>query len=103
MSEVGVTSEMKVALLTGGRDRHYFFDLATALLSKSLCLDLIGSDELDSPEWHGTPHVKFLNLRGDMREDASLKNKIARVLIYYVRLLVYAATAKPKIFHILWN
>src|SRR5207237_8845369 len=26
-----------------------------------------------------------------------------RVLIYYLRLIVYAATAKPKLFHILWN
>jgi hypothetical protein len=26
-----------------------------------------------------------------------------RVLTYYVRLIRYAATAKPRIFHILWN
>jgi D-inositol-3-phosphate glycosyltransferase len=100
---VNVKSEVEVALLTGGGDRPYAFGLATALLSKSLSLDLIGGDELDSPEWHGTPQVKFLNLRGDQRSDASRASKVSRVLRYYVRLIRYAATARPKIFHILWN
>jgi glycosyltransferase involved in cell wall biosynthesis len=40
--------------------------------------------------------------RGHARR-STLPKKISRVLIYYVRLLIYAATAKPKIFHILWN
>jgi D-inositol-3-phosphate glycosyltransferase len=100
---VDVTSELKVALLTAGRDRPYAFGMATALMAKGLSLDIVGGDDLDCPEWNGPPHVRFLNLRGDMREDASLPKKIARVLTYYVRLLFYAATAKPKIFHILWN
>ena len=29
--------------------------------------------------------------------------KVLRVLKYYARLIVYAAKAKPKLFHILWN
>src|SRR5438309_654240 len=100
---MGVSSELKVALLTGGGDRPYVFGMANALMAKGLSLDIVGGDDLDCSEWHGTRHVRFLNLRGDMREDASLPKKISRVLIYYVRLLVYAATAKPKIFHIIWN
>ncbi len=100
---MNVKSEVEVALLTGGGDRPYAFGLATALLSKSLCLDLIGGDELDSPEWHGTSQVNFLNLRGDQRPDASRATKVSRVLRYYVRLIRYATTARPKIFHILWN
>ena len=96
-------SEVEVALLTGGGDRPYAFGMATALLSKSLCLDLIGGDDLDSPEWHGTSQVNFLNLRGDQRPDASRASKVSRVLRYYVRLIRYAATARPKMFHILWN
>ncbi|HMF85268.1 MAG TPA: hypothetical protein VK598_02860, partial [Nitrospiraceae bacterium] len=97
------TSEFKVALLTAGRDRPYAFGMAKALIAKGLPLDIIGGDDLDCAEWHSTPHVRYLNLRGDMREDANLPKKIARVLIYYVRLVLYAATASPKIFHILWN
>ena len=98
-----VKPEVEVALLTGGGDRPYAFGLATALLSKCLCLDLIGGDELDSPEWYATSQVKFLNLRGDQRSDASRASKVSRVLRYYARLIRYAATARPKIFHILWN
>ena len=100
---VDVTTELKVALLTAGRDRPYAFGMATVLMAKGLSVDIVGGDDLDCPEWHDTPNVRFLNLREDMRENASLPKKIARVLIYYLRLLVYAATAKPKIFHILWN
>src|SRR5437899_4843314 len=100
---MGVSSELKVALLTGGGDRPYVFGMANALMAKGLSLDIVGGDDLDCSEWHGTRHVRFLNLRGDMREDARLPKKISRVLIYYVRLLIYAATARQKIFHILWN
>jgi D-inositol-3-phosphate glycosyltransferase len=95
--------ESAVALLTGGGDRPYVFGLATALMAKGTTLDLIGSDELDFPEFHNQPGVNFLNLRGDQRSDASLLAKLFRVSMYYARLIRYAATAKPRIFHILWN
>jgi glycosyltransferase involved in cell wall biosynthesis len=94
---------IEVALLTGGGDKPYAFGLATQLISKGIALDLIGSDDLDSPEYHGNPRVNFLNLRGDQRPDASFEKKILRVLVYYFRLIRYALTSKPKIFHILWN
>ena len=89
-------AEIQIGLLTGGTDRHYAFGLAMALISKGIKLDFIGSDELDSPELRGTPRVNFLNLRGDQRRDASLIRKVSRVLIYYVRLIRYAAIARPK-------
>jgi D-inositol-3-phosphate glycosyltransferase len=91
-----------VALLTGGADRPYVFGLATSLISKRAGLDLIGSDELDCPEFH-TPGVTFLNLRGSQRPDVSFVKKMLRVAVYYCKLIRYAATAKPRIFHILWN
>ena len=95
--------EIAVALLTGGSDRPYVFGLTTSLMSKGAALDLIGSDELDCPEFHGKPGVNFLNLRGDQRPDVSFREKVSRVSMYYAKLIRYAATAKPKIFHILWN
>jgi D-inositol-3-phosphate glycosyltransferase len=94
---------ISVALLTGGGDRPYVFGLATELMSKRADVDLIGSDELDSPEFHGRPGLRFLNLRGDQRTEVGLAKKVARVLAYYGKLIAYAATAKPRIFHILWN
>jgi D-inositol-3-phosphate glycosyltransferase len=97
------TPEIAVALLTGGGDRPYAFGLATELASKGAALDVIGSDDLDGPEFHGRRGVNFLNLRGNQRSDASLVRKVCRVSMYYARLMRYAATAKPRIFHILWN
>jgi len=93
----------EVGLLTGGSDRPYALGLAMALVSKGVSLDFIGSDDLDSPELRGNPRLTFLNLRGSQREDASLATKIARIVIYYARLIRYASTARPKVFHILWN
>jgi glycosyltransferase involved in cell wall biosynthesis len=98
-----VAPDIEVALLTGGQDRHYSFGLAMTLVSKGVRLDVIGSEEVDSPELHTTPKVNFLNLRGNRREDAGLGKKVSRVLIYYTRLIRYTLTARPKVFHILWN
>jgi len=95
--------DIAVALLTGGSDPPYVFGLATSLMSKGAALDVIGNDELEFPEFLGTPGVNFLNLRGDQRHDASLGIKVKRILVYYARLIRYAALAKPKVFHILWN
>lgn len=94
---------IRVALLTGGSDKPYVIGLTKELLSKGACIDLIGSNELDCPELRGMASLNFFNLRGDQRSDADLLTKTSRILKYYARLIGYAATAKPKIFHILWN
>src|SRR5580698_9423211 len=101
--ESSSTRSIAISLLTGGADRPYAFGLATALASKGVALDLIGNDDLDCPELRGQRGVRFLNLRGDQRPDASLVRKASRVLVYYVKLILYAALAKPQVFHILWN
>jgi D-inositol-3-phosphate glycosyltransferase len=98
-----VGDEIAVSLLTGGSDKPYVYGLTTALLSKGATLDVIGSDELDEPELCSRPGVKFFNLRGDQRSGASFKTKVSRIASYYSKLIRYAATAKPRIFHILWN
>lgn len=51
---------IEMALLTGCQDRHYAFGLAMALVSKGVYLDVIGSDEIDSPELHAAPNLHFL-------------------------------------------
>jgi glycosyltransferase involved in cell wall biosynthesis len=92
-----------VSILTGGKDRHYSTGLAAALMAAGVKLDFIGSNEVDAPGLHGHPLVNFFNLRGDQSVNAGFAKKMARVLAYYGKLIGYAATAKPKIFHILWN
>lgn len=96
------TVEMEVALLTGGFDKPYVLGLSRALTSRNVHLEVIGSDHIDCPEMHTTANLNFLNLRGS-KDEATLARKLRRVLIYYARLLRYASTAKPRLFHILWN
>lgn len=91
-----------VALLTGGQDRHYAVGLGTALMKQDVTLDVIGSDEIDGPEFRGDSHAHFRNLYG-AQQGRSLARRISRILLFYVRLIRYAVTAKPKIFHILWD
>jgi D-inositol-3-phosphate glycosyltransferase len=98
-----VRAELAVSLLTGGKDTHYASGLALALVASGVHLEVIGSDLIDSPKMHATLHLRFLNLHGSKRQQASISAKAARVLLSYVRLMGYAATAKPTIFHILWN
>ena len=94
---------LEATLLTGCQDRPYAFGLSMALASKGISLDVIGSDEVDSPEMHSTRGLRFLNLRGSHRQSTGLVKKTRGALIYYARLLRYAATTKARIFHILWN
>jgi D-inositol-3-phosphate glycosyltransferase len=94
---------LKVAILTGGADKPYNLGLAAAWVAEGIPLDFIGSDDINGPELHNNKLVNFLNLRGDQSTTASRGKKLLRVLKYYVRLIRYAATAKPRIFHIIWN
>jgi glycosyltransferase involved in cell wall biosynthesis len=92
-----------IALLTGGGDKPYALGMAAALTSAGIEVDFIGSDDLSVPVLLNNPRVNFYNLRGDQRSEVSFAAKMTRVGIYYWRLIRYAATAKPAIFHILWN
>src|SRR5437763_6274368 len=102
-SSVRSPPAIRISLLTGGGDKPYALGMAAALTSAGIHVDFVGSDDLSVPELLANPRLNFLNLRGDQREDASTKAKVLRVLKYYARLIGYAAKAKPKLFHILWN
>ena len=95
------TFRPKISVLTGGKDPHYSSGLVSALGAAGVKLDLIGGNEFEIFPW--PPEIRLLNLRGDQRKNAGLLDKMRRVLIYYFRLLVYAARSKTSIFHILWN
>ena len=96
-------AQIKATLLTGGQDRHFSFGLATTLASKGVSVDVIGSDEVDSPKLHAPPALNFYNFRGRKEADTALAKKFSSVMLYYARLAHYAATARPKVFHVLWN
>jgi D-inositol-3-phosphate glycosyltransferase len=92
-----------VALLTGGGDKPYAVGMAAALTSAGITVDFIGSDDHCVPEVTGNSRVNFHNLRGDQSPETNPFAKAVRVLSYYAKLIRYAATASPKVFHILWH
>jgi glycosyltransferase involved in cell wall biosynthesis len=92
-----------VALLTGGIDRPYAFGLTRALASKGIKLDVIAGRELECTEICGLPEVTFLALHVDKRKASGVVERVLRNLSVYGRIVRYAAGAKPRIFHILWN
>jgi D-inositol-3-phosphate glycosyltransferase len=96
-------SGIAIGLLTGCQDRPYAFELAMALASRGVEVDVIGSDEIDSPELHVTPNVRFFNFRGSQAPGFSFAKKVWRLLVYYARLMRYVAHPKPRGLHILWN
>ncbi len=104
--EVGLPSSplhLDIGLLTGCKDRPYVFGLATALASKDVHTDVIGSDDIDSPELHTTASLRFLNFFGSHNPDASFAVRLSKILVYYAALIRYVARSSPKILHILWN
>jgi D-inositol-3-phosphate glycosyltransferase len=103
LAVLNASADIAVSLLTGGSDRPYVFGLTMELISKGAALDVIGSEELDFPEFRNQAGLNFFKLRGDQRPNVSVLEKALRLSSYYARLIGYAATAKPKIVHILWN
>ncbi len=95
--------KIAVTLLTGGDDPSYVYGLTTSLTSHGVTIDLIGSDHLDRPEYRGRPEIHFFNLRGSLRSDASFVTKTLRISRYYFKLIKYTVSARPTLFHILWN
>jgi glycosyltransferase involved in cell wall biosynthesis len=94
-------NKISVALLTGGIDKPYAVGLSAALASKGVKLDVIGGAELESSEIHAIS--KFLKLHEDRRRHVASPRRLFQHLVVYGRIICYAATAKPRIFHILWN
>jgi len=97
------SSEIEIGLLTGCQDRPYAFGLALALIAKGVRVDIIGGDEIDSPELHVTPNLRFLNFRGNQHENVGFTEKMSKLALYYARLMRFAARSEPKTLHILWN
>lgn len=96
-------TKIQIGLLTGGDDKTYAHGLTLSVVSNGVYVDFIGSDFTDGPEIQGSPLINVLNLRGDQSENVPLLDKVSRIFGYYCRLVRYAATARPRIFHILWN
>lgn len=91
---------MKVSMLTGCNDKHYQIGLLSGLVANGLEVDFIGNDDMKEAGQFKNTH--FLNFRGDQNPKAGIKEKIIRILVYYFKLVKYAACTDNKIFHIQW-
>jgi D-inositol-3-phosphate glycosyltransferase len=96
------SDEMRIALLTAGKDQPYALGLLRALQGKPVHIEFIGNDAMAASEVVRTGHLDFYNLVGNQDAEASTSQKILRVLAYYARLIIYAAHTDAKLFHILW-
>lgn len=96
-------SGIAVALLTGGFDRPYAFGLSDALVSKGVRLDVIGAEDLEQLARRACLSLNFFNLYGDQRRKMTRAARLFRYLNAYGKLFRYAASAEPRVFHILWN
>jgi hypothetical protein len=72
---------LEIGLLTGCQDRPYAFGLAMALVSKGVGVDIIGSDDIDSPELHVMRNLRFLNLRGNQQESTNFAEKLWKLTV----------------------
>jgi len=93
---------MKVAILTGGKDRHYVGGLVRHLAANGVEVAVAGGAEEMMAVGSGYERVVLHDLVGDQHRDAGWLAKITRVMRYYVRLLIFAARTDAKLFHILW-
>jgi len=94
---------VEVALLTGCKDPHYAFGLAMALTAAGVQTDIIGSEAEDNPEFRRHASLSFRNLRRNRQSEHTASSKIFGWFLYYGRLLRYAASARGRLVHILWN
>jgi D-inositol-3-phosphate glycosyltransferase len=94
---------MRIALLTGGGEKHYQLGLLSGLLSVGLEVELVGNDAMAQHELIKSARVHFYNLRGSQDPDSPMAEKVIRIVRYYLKLVKYAATTKCRIFHIQWD
>src|SRR3954468_13733043 len=94
---------MEVGLLTGCQDRHYAFGVAVALAARGVRVEVVGSDEIDSPEFQDSPNIRFMSYWAGRTADATFARKLGKALVYYLKLIRYGALSQPRILHILWN
>jgi D-inositol-3-phosphate glycosyltransferase len=92
---------IEIGLMTACRDRHYAVSLAMALASEDVHVDVVAGDDIDSPELHTAPGLRFLNFRRKMK--GNKVEKLLELLLYYAKVIRYSAQPGPSILHILWN
>ncbi|MFL6436470.1 MAG: glycosyltransferase family 4 protein [Terriglobales bacterium] len=95
-------SKCRVALLTGGFDKPYVYGLVTALGARQIPMDVIGSNDIFDSRFSQFAGVALFDFRR-RTIPVGFAGKLSKLLMYYIRLIGYAATCDASTFHILWN
>ena len=93
---------LRVSLLTGCMESHYQLGLLSGLAPTGITVEAIGCDSMEGAEVFDAGNIQLFNLRGSQDMEAPLKEKIARILQYYLRLIYYAMRTESQVFHIQW-
>ena len=96
-------SPLRIALLTGGIDKHYACGLSQSLASLGTAVDVICNSEMDTPEMRECGNVRLLTFYAKPERHQNKFQKLLAIFAVYARLLYYGATSSAPIFHILWN
>lgn len=94
---------MKVTLIKGGGgDTYYELGLLSGLTLQGIHVDYIGDDHMADSQILKHKSVRFYNFRDKTKFDASLFKKLFKTMLYYFRLIKYAAITNSQLFHIQW-
>ena len=96
-------SPLKIALLTGGIDKHYACGLSQSLASLGITVDVICNSEMDTPEMQECGNVRLLSFYATPQRHHNKLQRLLAIFGVYARLLYYGAASSAPIFHILWN
>jgi len=99
----GQATSVRIALFTGGIDKHYACGLSESLASSGIVVDLICNAEMSTGETQNLPRLNLYTIYSTPHLYQSKLRKFLGVVGAYARILHYAATSSAPIFHILWN
>src|ERR1051326_9135895 len=97
------SSGIGMGLLTGCQDRPYALELAMGLAARGVHVDVIGSDDIDSPELHNSPNLRFRNFSGSQDILLHVQIVLWMLFVHYAHMVSFAHRRKQKVLHILWN
>ncbi len=95
---------VKIALFTGGIDKHYASGLCESLASLGVAVDVICNSEMATELAEKKPsNLDLLPLYAAPKQSQSRLQKLLVCARVYARLIRYATTSSAPVFHTLWN
>ena len=94
---------MKITMLPIGGTIHYELQLVNALRQIGIEIDIVGNEIAAKHPLCNQPGIHFINIRAVHDPGTSPFIKALKLIVFYIRLMIYALFTKTKIFHIQWE